>query len=253
MFDLHCHILPGIDDGAGSWDDSMEMARLSLADGVKTLVATPHYSPKVEPELIIDLVEQFNSRLKSQELNLTVYPGMEAYLDPDLPQLLRGGRVLTIGRHLLLELPFSALPLYTEDVLFQVMLAGYNVILAHPERNSQVIQKPELVFDWVSRGILVQVNSGSLLGKFGSAVKATTEILLKAKLVHFLGSDAHSPSQRRPDLGDAALELRRLIPNARDIYDANGHLLLLGKFNPTEDFARPTVVRQRWWKRLWGH
>jgi len=252
MFDLHCHILPGIDDGAGSWEESLEMARISLEAGVKTIVATPHYSPETNPAAIIELVKQLNCRLRECDLGIDVIPGMEAYLDPDLPQLLRDGRVLTIGNYLLMELPFSSLPLYTDDVLFQVMMTGYRVILAHPERNNEVMQNPGLVYEWVSRGILVQVNSGSLLGKFGSTVQRTASALFKANLVHFLGSDAHSPLRRRPDMGEAAALLRSRAANARDIYEVNGQNLLLGSFRPNQDFELPDLMRQPWWKRLWG-
>ena len=253
MFDLHCHILPGVDDGADCWDDSLEMARIAVRDGVKTLVATPHYSFDLEPASVVELVSQLNQRLAKEQIALTVAPGMEAYLDPDLPSLLRAGRILTIGaNYLLVELPFNSLPIYTDEVLFQVMLSGYKLILAHPERNNKVIHNPGLIYDWVTRGMLVQVNSGSILGKFGSQVKQTAEALVRANLVHFIGSDAHSPNRRRPDLGEACQVLSRLTGEAEKICNNNGHLLLEGRFKPQENFTPPVFYGESWWKRLWG-
>ncbi len=252
MFDLHCHILPGVDDGADSWEESLEMARISLDSGVRTVVATPHMSPDLSPEQVSRLVEELGLRLSAQGLPLKVVPGMEARLEPDLPELLRSGRVLPVGgRYLLLELPHFSLPVYTGELLFKVMLSGYQVILAHPERNARVMENPGLVFEWVSRGMLVQVNSGSILGKFGSRVRQAAEMLVKAGLVHFLGSDAHSASGRRPDMGEAVKVLGRLTPMAQEIAALNGHLLLQGDFAPPEGAAQPpgTGGWRRWWRR----
>ncbi len=252
MFDLHCHILPGIDDGADSWEESLEMARISVDSGVRTVVATPHMSPDLHPDQVNSLVAEFELRLSSRGLPLKVVPGMEARLEPELPELLREGRVLPLaGRFVLLELPHFSLPVYTGDLLFRVMLAGYQVILAHPERNPRVMENPELVFEWVSRGMLVQVNSGSVLGKFGSRVRQAAESLAKAGMVHFLGSDAHGAAGRRPDLAEAVKVLERLTPRAQEIAALNGEMLLQGKFTPPEVTTLPADPgrRKRWWRR----
>lgn len=254
MFDLHCHILPGVDDGATDWEESLEMAGIFVENGVKTIVATPHSYADILPEQIQMLTVELNNRLAERDLPLTVVPGMEVHLDIDLPEQLRAGKILPIAeRNVLLELPSNLLPLYTDDVVFRLMLEGYRVILAHPERNSQVIKNPELIFDWVSKGVLVQITSGSVLGKFGEQIQRTTKQLLKANLVHFIGSDAHGTTRRKPDLAEAATALRNLAVNAREIYEVNGHLLLLDKFQPQDNYTSPVTVREPWWKRLRGN
>jgi protein-tyrosine phosphatase len=253
LIDLHCHILPGIDDGADTWEESMEMARISVAGGVKTAIATPHFSRDLSPDFVKNLVKEFNERLSDANISLTVMPGMEIYLDPEIPNLLKTGHLQTIGdKYLLIELPMNHLPLYTDEVLFRIMVMGYTVILAHPERNRQVIENPGLVFGWLQQGMLVQINSGSLLGNFGSEVRKTCETLLKANLVHFMGSDAHSSVRRKPELDKAEKVLKQIVPNPRQISELNGLLILLGGFSPHENFKPPVPNKQAWWKKLLG-
>ncbi len=227
------------------------MARISDAGGVKVIIATPHYSEAVTPELVTNLALELNERLAQADISLRVAPGMEAYLDPEIPELLRTGQIQLIGDNsLLVELPMNHLPLYTDEVLFKVMVMGYRVILAHPERNRQVVENPELVYDWVSQGILVQVNSGSLLGSFGSEVRTTCEVLLKANLVHFIGSDAHSSVRRKPELDRAVGILKQIVHNAEQIYQVNGMLLLLGRFTPHGNFELPVITKPGWWRKI---
>lgn len=252
MFDFHCHILPGIDDGASSWEETLAMAAMAAEGGVKNILATPHASPQLTPEAVRQLTGELNQRLLDKGLGLVVLPGMEAYMDPDLPGKVFKGEITCIaGKYVLVELPFNSLPMYTDDIIFQLELAGYSVILAHPERNAAVIKNPGLVYEWVSKGVLIQINTGSILGKFGPDVKQTAEVLVRAGLAHFLGSDAHSDRSRRPNLAEAVPVLREWTSRARQIYSENAHMLLLGNV-PELDFTQPVMPKQSWWKRLLG-
>jgi protein-tyrosine phosphatase len=208
LYDLHNHLLPGIDDGAKDWDMALAMARMAYADGIRGLVFTPHnsawwnryYFDKVEP-----LTAEFKQRLDDAGLPLQVGPGCETYIDLDILQRLKDGRAATLNHshYLLMELPFSSWPLYTDQVTFELQAAGYTVILAHPERYSAVMEKPEKMQALAERGVIGQVTSGSLEGKFGSRAQKTAMLLLENHWSHYIASDAHELTNRTPTMHTA--------------------------------------------------
>jgi protein-tyrosine phosphatase len=208
MIDLHAHLLPGVDDGPASWEEALELCWQLASQQVTAVVATPHFVPGCYPDAgqVLELTDELNSRLRSLSIGISVYPGAEAYLVPELPQLVAARQILTLnnaGRYLLVELPFEEVPACTENVFFSLMLEGIIPVLAHPERNSRLRETPSLLATMVERGSLVQVNAGSLLGEFGpKAQKFTGDLLLQGQ-VHFIGSDAHCP-RKRPPLWPAA-------------------------------------------------
>lgn len=209
MIDLHAHILPGVDDGPATWAAAFELCRQLVSQGVTGVVVTPHFQPGGYPDTgqVLDLAAELADKLCLAGVPLTVYPGAEVYLVPELPQLVADRAVLTLnnaGRYLLLELPLEELPSCTENVIFSLMLDGITPILAHPERNARLQAKPNLLTTLVERGALVQVNAGSLAGEFGPKVQKFAAILVRQGMVHFLGSDAHCP-RRRPPLWPVAL------------------------------------------------
>lgn len=199
MIDFHCHILPGIDDGAGDWDESIEMGRWLAGQGVTGVVATPHYlegyyTPAAEE--VLAKTDELQKRLAKAGINLRVYPGCEAMITPELPELVRKGRVLTVnngGKYLLVELPFMEIPIYTEDVLFRLRLNGITPIIAHPERNDILAADPGELVSLIRKGCLAQVNAGSFEGLYGRKAEKAAQKLARAGAVHFLGSDLHGP------------------------------------------------------------
>lgn len=229
MIDLHAHLLPGVDDGPTNWEEALALSRQLAGQGVTKVLATPHFFPGCHPEprQIVALINELNERLRSIQVPLTVYPGVEVYLDPDLTALVARRAVLTLnntGRYLLVELPFDTVPSCTENVFFYLMLEGFIPILAHPERNVELNENPGLLVRLVERGVLVQVNAGSIAGEFGSRVQRFAENLVCQGLVHFLGSDAHHP-RKRPSLLPAALaRLNNLVDRER--------VLLISHLNP---------------------
>jgi len=221
LIDLHTHILPGFDDGAQSWPEARQMLEIAEREGIRLLFATPHFIETVsepKPEEIAAGVAALNRYAQLKGLAIRVLPGLEAALSPALPELVAAGRLIAQNREdrlLLVELPALELPPYTDQVLFQLQLAGVTPVLAHPERNRRLLAEPWWLEDAVSRGIKIQITADSLLGRFGRQVQKASERMLAEGLVHGLGSDAHSPRHRSPRLREAALRLIKLLGKER--------------------------------------
>ncbi|MDR7551277.1 MAG: CpsB/CapC family capsule biosynthesis tyrosine phosphatase [Armatimonadota bacterium] len=201
LVDMHCHILPGVDDGARTWEDSLAMARAAVAAGVTHLVATPHHmegtfdNPRAR---VLALVGDLRDRLAEAAIALEVFPGCEAYISPDLPARVQSGEVTTLndgGRYLLVELPYVEIPPWAEEVLFQLQVQGITPVLAHPERNRGLQGSPDILKRWIERGVVAQVDAASLGGAFGEGAKRAARRMLEARLVHVAGSDAHRAEQ----------------------------------------------------------
>ncbi|MEX0820343.1 MAG: CpsB/CapC family capsule biosynthesis tyrosine phosphatase [Pirellulaceae bacterium] len=206
--DIHCHLVPGIDDGAKSWQESFAMARMAVADGIETIVVTPHqlggYAHN-SGEMIRHRTSELQQELDAQEIPLQVLPGADVRIDNGMIEGLKNGSVLTLGdrgRHVLLELPHEMyFPL--EPVLDDLARVGIAGILSHPERNQGLLKQASIVETLVDYGCLMQVTAGSLTGTFGPNSQAMAEWMLNEGLVHFLSTDAHGPRARRPLLSRA--------------------------------------------------
>ena len=198
MYDLHAHILPGVDDGAKTIEDAVEMARVAADNGTEVILATPHrkdISENHSVPYVRDLLAQLNLDLEKAGIDLKLLLGMENHLDLELPKDFSTGRALTISgsRYALVELPFFGYPNYAEDILFQIQVQGVTPVLAHPERIEAIQRNPNLLADFVERGMLSQITAGSVVGHFGGKVRRITRSLLKRGLVHIIASDTHFP------------------------------------------------------------
>lgn len=205
LVDLHCHVLSGIDDGAKDLDITLAMCQIAEQYGTNSIIATPHFihgAINNHRELIQDKVIELNSYLKEQNININIYPGCEAFICPELPQLVREGRVCTLNntQYILIEFPMTSVPEYTIDVIYKLKLDGYIPIIAHPERNTVIAQNPNILLDLINRGALIQVNATSVEGLFGKGIMNTAMDLIDHKMVHFLASDAHTSGGRSPKL-----------------------------------------------------
>lgn len=210
MIDLHCHILPGADDGAASEEESCMMALAAVESGVHAVVATPHCNVPGQFDNYFDagLAERFRNLshvIRQRQIPLKVYPGMEVYATADLPDLIEQKKVLTLAgsRYLLTEFGFDVPSVYIEDTLRAVAALGLVPVIAHPERYYCVQDEHELLFRWAEHGFLLQINKGSLFGMFGRHAAETAYWCLAEGCVHLVGSDAHSPFRRTPRLGEA--------------------------------------------------
>ena len=203
MIDLHVHILPDFDDGAQSWEESLEMARLAAGDGIGTIVATPHIlePAKAHHRRILDAVAELQRRIDRLKIGVKVLPGAEIMIGLTLPGLAAEGRMMTIangGLYLLVELPLNEAPLYTEQVLFELLARGMRPIIAHPERNADFCHDSRRLEKLIGEGCLTQISTGSLRGRFGSLPRKTAESYIARGMAHILATDGHAHMRRRP-------------------------------------------------------
>lgn len=218
MIDIHAHILPGIDDGAADWAESLEMAALAVESGVDLLVATPHAasSGKARNWMNDDLVQlmlSFRRRLAEAKIPLKVVAGMEIFGTDEAPQLLREGKLMGLNgsRYPLLEFPFVDYAAEATDILEEILADGMRPVVAHPERYDYVQQNPSLLNLWVEMGCLLQINRGSLLGRFGRREQLLSEVLVMRGFAFAVASDAHSPRYRTTWMQDVQEYLSREI------------------------------------------
>ena len=216
MIDLHCHLLPGVDDGPGSVRDAVLMARAAADAGTTTVVCTPHMHPRypTPPAVVHDGVRDLQARLEAADVPLEVLTGGEIGLEhlPAMSDADLGMACLGRGDWLLLEMPWRGWPLRLPDTLRDLEIRGYGVVIAHPERAEAVQRSPDRMRDIVGRGALVQVNASSLLGEHGREAQRAAATLLRSGWVHFLASDAHSAGPwRPPGLGDGLAEAARVL------------------------------------------
>lgn len=218
MIDLHCHILPGVDDGAGDLETALAMAKLAWDRGTRALAVTPHcglpggsgnfWGPEMEERF-----RALREALREAEIPLRVLPGMEFFGGEDLGALYDRGRLMPLagGRYLLTEFYFDESTAYMTSVLEEALDRGLIPLVAHPERYEAVQRRPETVREWIGRGCGIQVNKGSVLGDLGPRVEETAWELLRRGLVHAVASDAHGSRRRTPDLSRVRRHLERAL------------------------------------------
>lgn len=257
--DIHCHILPGLDDGPADWDQAVAMAALAARDGTTWLVASPHQRGRFEhitPELIEERAQQLRQHLQLAGIPLQIFTAADVRIDDGLIEALQRREVLTIGggRYMLLELPHDVyFPLDT--VLQQLRRLGIVGILTHPERNAAILRQPERVDEVIQAGGLIQLTAGSVLGAFGPHVRKLSEELLFAGRVHVVASDGHGTRGRLPVLGDAYRHIaRRLGRDAADILcRRNPARIVRGlPVHTLERVGGGLSLWQRAWRRLAG-
>jgi protein-tyrosine phosphatase len=204
MIDIHCHILPCVDDGASDMSQALDMASCAVKEGIICIIATPHFIEdsfgETTKQRIHDELAVFKKTLIENNINLEVYGGCEVFISPGVPDLVKQGVIFTLNgsRYLLIELPMGSIPIYTEEVFYELELQGITPILAHPERKREVIHRPEILLPYLEKGVLLQVNSGSLTGFYGEKVAKTAWRLLEKGMVHVIATDAHNTRSRAP-------------------------------------------------------
>jgi protein-tyrosine phosphatase len=205
VIDLHCHILPGIDDGASDSSVSLAMARAMVAQGVTDVACTPHILPGLyhnSGPAIREATQQLQELLDGEKIPLRLTTGADVHMAPDFIAGLRAGRLLTIAdsRYVLVEPPHHTAPPQIEDFFFNLAIAGYVPILTHPERLSWVPSRYETIKKLVRAGVWMQITAGSVAGAFGRNALYWSERMLDDGCVHLIASDAHDAERRPPDL-----------------------------------------------------
>ena len=207
MVDIHCHILPRIDDGAQSMAESIAMARMARLSGVDKLAATPHFNGTAESlEMlpgIMSRIRRLRQELRRMDLPLEIVPGAEILCLPETMDLARRELLPTLGgsRYLLIEFYFDLPGEEMDEMISRLQEMEYIPVIAHPERYDAVQRNPELVWKWFDQGNVIQLNKGSVLGAFGPDPERCAHGLLQRGTVHVIASDAHGADSRTTDMG----------------------------------------------------
>jgi protein-tyrosine phosphatase len=219
MIDLHCHILPGVDDGPESQDESLSMARKAVEDGIYAIVATPHtlngiyINPIKEVTLRVAALQE---ALSKNHIKLQIYAGADVHLCPHMLEHIESGDAGTVnnaGKHIILEFPSQIVPPGVKDEIFSLKLNGITPIISHPERNSAIQHDTDILYELIRMGALSQVTAMSITGDFGEMALQCSERLLKHRLVHIIASDAHSSDSRPPILSKAVEAAAEIMGN----------------------------------------
>ncbi|WML41549.1 CpsB/CapC family capsule biosynthesis tyrosine phosphatase [Neobacillus sp. OS1-2] len=207
MIDIHCHILPGIDDGAKNVEDSLNMAKEAVKEGIHTIIATPHLNSQYDNRKpsILKKVEELNQSLQEANINMRILPGQEPRIFGEILADLETGDIQTLNdsQYVFIEFPSSHVPRYTEKLLFDIQVKGLTPIIVHPERNAELIERPETLYKLVEKGALTQVTASSLCGYFGKKIKNYSMQLIESNQTHFIASDAHNVNNRTFKMDEA--------------------------------------------------
>lgn len=202
MIDIHCHILPNVDDGPNDVELSLAMARHAVQEGVTHVIATPHHrngqymNTKNE---IVSFVQAFQEQLRQEDIPLTILPGQETRIHGDMVEEFKEGSLLTLndtGKYLFVEFPSNDVPRYTKQLFFNLKLKGLIPVIVHPERNRAIMDDPNRLYKLVKDGALAQVTAGSLIGRFGKKIRELSFRLIEHSHIHFIASDAHNVTTR---------------------------------------------------------
>lgn len=213
MIDLHTHILPGLDDGARTLDEAVDMARTFVGEGVTAVAATPHVRDDypTPAQVMLQAVTTLQRVLDEEKIPLVLLPGAEVAVDwvAKLDDTeLRRLTLAASGRYLLVETPYRGWSATVVEQLRRLLLVGLTPVLAHPERNAVVQRRPSLLAPLVEGGMLVQVTAASLDGRLGKAAHVTGHRLVADGLAHVVASDAHAPNVRAAGLLPAVEAIR---------------------------------------------
>jgi len=248
MIDIHSHILPGVDDGAQIEADSIEMASAAVEQGIHTIIATPHHrNGKYENsrENIEKQVDILNGLFESKAIPLTVLAGQEVRINGDMIEDIENGELLSLHhtKYLFVEFPSGHIPRYAKQMLFDIQVAGYTPIIVHPERNRELMEHPERLYEIVRKGALTQVTAASVVGKFGKKIQKFTHQLIEADLTHFIASDAHNTTTRGFCMQDA-FEMVKEQYGAESYYTflENSELLI---DNQNVNRMEPSMVKKK--------
>ncbi len=259
MIDIHSHILPKLDDGSRSLEESLDMARIAAEDGITHMVATPHMfnglSSNPEPDEITERVRSLQEEIGD---SLILLPGNEVHIAHDIVEKAAADKVTPINRKnfMLIEFPSMNVPVGADGLFYKLQINGITPILVHPERNNQIQNEPSLVAEFIKRGARIQVTAMSITGEFGPTAHRCVDVLLRHNCVHVIATDTHRASRRPPVLSagrNAAAEIigeesaRRLVEdNPRAVIE--GELLDVGGPVPFEASKERSLM-----SRLFGN
>ena len=205
--DIHCHIMPGVDDGSRDIATSLEMLRIAARNGITDVILTPHHKPmhhNVSPEHNKVYTDKLREAAEQYGIRIRLYPGNEIYYSDETQRELEEGKICTMAGsdYVLVEFhptnPYRAI----SNAVYQIQAAGYIPIIAHVERYSDIVSHPAYVQELIDKGCYIQVNASAIMGLYGFGIKWFAKKLLRNRQVHFVATDAHDTNRRAPHLAD---------------------------------------------------
>jgi protein-tyrosine phosphatase len=226
MIDIHTHILPGVDDGPVNWLDTLNMARAAVAEGITTLIATPHHANGKYinmAEKVIEHTRRLNERLIAEGIPLTIETGQEIRIHGDLLDAWFRQELLPLAdsEYVLIEMPSSRIPMEMNELIHELNIMKLKPIIAHPERNAEIVKHPERLAELIARGAFAQVTTHSLLGGFGRKIEKSAWSLCRSGLIHIVSSDAHHVVRRGFRLREAYDVIRERMGEPWENYFLN--------------------------------
>ena len=253
MIDVHCHILPNLDDGALDMEEAIAMARQAVNDGIQHVVATPHHRAHHffnERMTIERSVQQLKQQLVDYNIPLHIYPGQEVRTYSDLMLDYEKGLLQSLNnsRYLLVEFPSSHVPDLAEEIMYELSLLSVVPIIAHQERNKELANDSTRLKDLVREGALAQMTTNSITGQLGKSIQKKSLAMCKEGLVHFIATDAHNV-QTRPCILSEAYQLinDQLGKEFVDYYQTNAELLLQNEAIEQQNL----LIAKRSWYKFW--
>lgn len=236
MVDLHCHLLPGVDDGSKNMDISLRLASEAVENGVTHALLTPHHMNGRyvnHKQDVIALTNQFREQLKAYNIPLTVFPGQEVRINGNLLDALDKDDILfadTGNRYLMLEFPDDDVPHYTSRMIYDLQQRGIVPVIVHPERNTMIMDKPDLLYDLLEKGCLSQITASSYVGTFGKKVEKFSQQLIDAGQGYIFASDAHDLPGRKYEMQQAFQKLSREFgQEIAESYENNAESIINGE------------------------
>lgn len=251
MIDLHSHILPGIDDGATTIEEAIEMARLAVQDGIQLLAVTPHHNNgkySNESYSVKLAMDSLNNELIRHDIPLKLLAGQEIRINDLFWEEWEAGNLLTLNdsRYMLIELPSQHVPTSIWDVIHELKLKGIMPIIAHPERNSDIANGVDTLQELIEAGALSQVTSHSLNGLFGPRIRKVALEMCRRNLVHIIASDAHNPRQRPFGMSEAYRFVdSKLGSEYVELYRTNAIAIAN---NQNIELWQPKSAKKSWWR-----
>ncbi|MBO1003227.1 tyrosine-protein phosphatase [Pseudogracilibacillus auburnensis] len=254
MIDIHSHILPGVDDGAENEQESIDMAKAAIEDGITAIVATPHHKNRTYDNYKEDIVKHvavLNDLFQSKNIPLTVLPGQEVRIYGEVIEDYEKGEIQLVNdsQYLLVEFPSDSVPHYTEQLFYDLQLAGIKPVIVHPERNRELLENHDKMYQLVRKGALSQVTAASVVGKFGKKIQDFSLQLIEANLTHLIASDAHNTTTR-------GFHLQEAFEVVKNKYGIDMYYLLLENSNLLVENMNlnriePSLIRSKR-KKLFG-
>lgn len=231
--DMHCHILPGVDDGAKDPEEMKEMLRIAYKDGIRCIIATPHHHPrrgKERVEILREKAVMLREAAHEIDEHFRIYLGTEIYFGQDIPDKLLKKEILTMNRRNFVLVEFSPSDRfeYIRQSLQQLQMKGYEVILAHVERYQCITENIEYAEELREMGVLLQVNAGSISGMSGRKIKKAVKTFMDRDMIFCVGTDAHNTGKRVPHMRKAAeyVEKKYGQEYMRRIFFSNAKIML---------------------------